>query len=150
VGQSSIVFALMVDAPESPTSPPRGAAIDIFKIAGGHFRISIIAPQGGPHACFFLPRDILQLNGRRSQTSSNAPQGGAMSRMFFNENFLGPYAAKDLEKITTKVKIQNSYVGRRDNGPTCWFVTSPEVDPGAIVSILQTRYPHVQASRQDN
>jgi hypothetical protein len=73
-----------------------------------------------------------------------------MSRMFFNENFLGPYAAKDLEKITTKVKIQNSYVGQRDNGPTCWFVISPEVGPGAIVDILQTRYPHVQASRQDN
>jgi hypothetical protein len=50
---------------------------------------------------------------------------------------------------TVKVKIQNSRMGRRESGPTCAFITSPEAGPEATIGTLQTRYPRVQASSQD-
>jgi hypothetical protein len=46
---------------------------------------------------------------------------------------------------TTKQKIDNR-AGRQRVGPTCEFVASPEVCPGATVDTLQTRYPYIQAS----
>jgi hypothetical protein len=39
-------------------------------------------------------------------------------------------------------------VGRRRVGPTCGFVASPEVGPGATVGTLQTGYPYIQALSQ--
>jgi hypothetical protein len=50
---------------------------------------------------------------------------------------------------TTKVKIQNSWVGHRYDGPTYGFATSPEVGTGATVGPLQIGYPRIQASSQD-
>jgi hypothetical protein len=37
----------------------------------------------------------------------------------------------------------------KDAGPTRRFTISPGVGPGATVGTLKTRYPHVQASNQD-
>jgi hypothetical protein len=59
----------------SLSTPPRGAAIDVLKIGGGHSRISDTASQGAHHARFFPPRDILQLGGGRSQISVNVSHG---------------------------------------------------------------------------
>jgi hypothetical protein len=74
----------MMGALGSPSAPPRGAAVDVFSIDGGHSRISDTASQGPHHQCFLalmvgapgspspLPRgvvvDVLQLSGSRSQT----------------------------------------------------------------------------------
>jgi hypothetical protein len=50
---------------------------------------------------------------------------------------------------TAKMEFQNSHVGKRDVGPTCGFVASPELGPEVTVGTLQTGYPRVQASSQD-
>jgi hypothetical protein len=70
----------------------QGPAVDVSCVDGGRSRIPDIASQGGPTV------DVLQLSGSHFQTSSNASQGVTMSRTFFNEIFLGPCAAKDLER----------------------------------------------------
>jgi hypothetical protein len=49
---------------------------------------------------------------------------------------------------TAKQKVDNR-VGRRRVGPTCGFIASPEVGPGATVGTVQTGYPYIQASSQD-
>jgi hypothetical protein len=49
---------------------------------------------------------------------------------------------------STKQKVDNR-VGRRRVSPTCRFLASPEVGPGATVGTLQTGYPYIQASSQD-
>jgi hypothetical protein len=49
---------------------------------------------------------------------------------------------------TAKQKVDNR-AGRRRVGPTCGFVASPEVGPGATVGTLQTGYPFIRASSQD-
>jgi hypothetical protein len=46
-------------------------------------------------------------------------------------------------------KFRKDTRGKRYVGLTYGFAASPEVGPGATVSILQTRYPHVQALSQD-
>jgi hypothetical protein len=50
--------------------------------------------------------------------------------------------------LITKQKVDNR-AGRRRVGPTCGFVASPEVDPGATIGTLQTGYPYIQVSSQD-
>jgi hypothetical protein len=45
-------------------------------------------------------------------------------------------------------KISEKWVRRRCVSPTCGFITSPKVGPRATIGTLQTRYSHVQASRQ--
>jgi hypothetical protein len=49
---------------------------------------------------------------------------------------------------TAKQKVDNR-VGRQRVGPTCGFIASPEVGPGATVGTVQTGYPYIQASSQD-
>jgi hypothetical protein len=44
---------------------------------------------------------------------------------------------------TANVKFQKSWAGKRYVGPTCGFTASPQLDPGATVDTLQTRYPRV-------
>jgi hypothetical protein len=44
----------------------------------------------------------------------------------------GPLISEVVLSQTTKVKIQNSRTGWRDSGPTCRFVTSPEVGWGPL------------------
>jgi hypothetical protein len=46
-------FMLMVGAPRSSASPPRGAAIDVFCVDGGCSQIYSIASQGSPPLIFF-------------------------------------------------------------------------------------------------
>jgi hypothetical protein len=75
-----------------------------------------------------------------------------MSSTFLSKSFLGPCTTKDVEMkaiaSTAKLKVDNR-AGRQRVSPTCGFVASPEMGPGATVGTLQTMYPYIQASSQD-
>jgi hypothetical protein len=50
--------------------------------------------------------------------------------------------------LTAKQKLDNR-AWRQRVSPTCGFVASSEVGPGATVGTLRTEYPYIQASSQD-
>jgi hypothetical protein len=136
-GSLSTFFALMVGTPGSPTSPPRGFAIDVSCIDDARSQISVITSQGGPPSTYLAlmvsapgpptppPRGptsmFLSVDGECSRIpgitsqgarhqhflalmvdapeSSTPPTRGPLcARHFSVKIFLGPCAAKDLER----------------------------------------------------
>jgi hypothetical protein len=121
-------------------------------------------PDGYGHGYEFLPvgmimgGDVLRprILSRAgicfTRSVSNPLPSLTMSRTFISKSFLGPCAAKDMERWLP-LQLPNKKVNNRAEcrrvGSTCGFAASPEEGPGATVDTLQTGYPYIQALSQD-